>query len=261
FASTLTSGAPFGTGAMALGGGGILQFSPSDSTTVASGSGATCSFGPGAGTVQVGGTASYVVTLGGNTDTKTPNMVRASAGSLAIAPGGGMAALGDTRNIEVAGTSGNLPAITNGIVAPYIIGVDNDDFGSGGFLAYDLTRGFVPATLTSSSQVGIGKVPSNAIYEVVNPQMIADNANVQVAALEMDGGEIDGNRGNLLVGSQQGGDVAGLIMNGGSIYAATLAFGAAEGVIYTNDGSLSTSINSMIIGSGGLTTFGPGALV
>jgi len=36
FASTLTSGAPFGTGAMALGGGGILQFSPSDSATVAS---------------------------------------------------------------------------------------------------------------------------------------------------------------------------------------------------------------------------------
>src|SRR6516162_2133440 len=77
----------------------------------------------------------------------------------------------------------------------------------------------------------------------------------------MDGGEIEGNRGNLLVGSQEEGDVAGLIMNGGSIYAATLAFGEAEGVIYTNDGSLGTAINSVIIGSGGLTTFGPGALV
>lgn len=258
-ASTQAAGAPFGTGPMGLSGGGILQFSPDGTATIASAQEATCAFGPGGGILQPAGSASYTLTIGGYTNGQTPNLNRLSAGTLAIAPGAGLAELGSSQQVLVAGSGGNLPAVSNGIVAPYIIGMDNDSAGSGGFLTYD--AGFQAAVSVSSAKVGISKVTSDMVYEVVDQQTIDGTGSTQVAALEMNGGEIDGGDGSLLIGSQQSGDVAGVIMNGGNINVGSLFFGEAEGVIYTNDGGLSTGIYSAIAGSAGLTVFGPGALV
>ncbi len=42
----------------------------------------------------------------------------ANDGTLAIVPGGGIAALGSSQKVLVAGTDGNLPIATNGIVTP-----------------------------------------------------------------------------------------------------------------------------------------------
>ena len=61
----------------------------------------------------------------------------------------------------------------------------------------------------------------------------------------------------LMVGPQTSGP-AGLILNGGTIITSNLNFGAAEGVIYASRAG--GTISSIIQGSGGLTTFGPGAL-
>jgi autotransporter-associated beta strand protein len=77
----------------------------------------------------------------------------------------------------------------------------------------------------------------------------------------MAGGTIDGSNATLQVGSQAAGDFAGLIMNGGTISAATLAFGATEAVIYAaNPANVDLSIDATLSGTGGLTLTGPGTV-
>jgi autotransporter-associated beta strand protein len=260
-ASTQTSGSPFGTGSVALSGGGVLMLCPansaSTSVTIASSAGAVCTIEAGGGTIALAGSGAFDVLLGGNTKGDTGNIARAGRGTLVIAPGGGIAGLGSNQNLQVVGGKGNQPRVSNGMVAPFIVGQDSDSGGSGSFLTY-ASAGFQPAATVTSDRLGIDKVKSTMVYEVVDSQTLDSKA--QVAALEMNGGEIDGT-GTLLIGSQATGDVAGLIMNGGSIYADTLAFGQAEGAIYTNNGGSGTAIYSAIAGTAGLTTFGPGGLV
>jgi autotransporter-associated beta strand protein len=262
-ASSLPSGTPFGSGAMSLSGGGLLVFPPDGDAAIASANDCNVSFGAGGGTLQLGGQATCTVTIGGYVDGKTPNLNRLTAGTLVIAPGSGLAELGSSKGqqVVVAGSGDNLPVTSNGIVAPYIVGQDNDGAGSGGFLAYNSDNsGFQAAVAVSSAKVGIGKVKGDMVYEVIGDQTIEGSGKATVAALEMNGGSIYGPDGTIVVGSQQAGDVAGLIMNGGNIAAGTLVFGASEGVIYTNNGELSTAIESTIEGSAGLTVFGPGQL-
>ena len=262
-ASTQTSETPFGSGAVTLA-GGALQLScdgAAASVLIASGLGARCNLSTGGGSLQLAGSGAYTVAIGGNTDGKTQNIHRTTAtATLIIAAGAGIAELGHTQQVYVVGTGGNLPAVSNEIVAPCIVGVDNDMAGSGSFLTYSETKGFQAATLKSSATTIIDDVTSDMVYEVVDEQTIGV-ASVQVAALEMNGGEINGSAASLLVGSQASGDVAGLIMNGGNINAGTLSFGAAQGFIYSNLGDGSTGISSVISGSAGLTVFGRGGLV
>ena len=260
-ASTQSSGTPFGTGAITLSAGGILQFSPNGAAAIASASDVNFTIGDGGGTLQLSGTEPYVVTVGGYIDQATPNIDRATAGTLIIAPGGGIAQLGSQQQVIVAGSAGNLPVVAgNGIVAPYILGQDDDENSSGAFLTYDAKAGFEPVATTSSQKVGINKAQAGDIYEVVDDQTIMQNATVEIAALEINGGEIDGVGSTLAVGSQASGDYAGIIMNGGLIEVGTLAIGDAEGLIYTSDTQAGTAIGATVSGSQGLTTFGPGAL-
>ena len=96
------------------------------------------------------------------------------------------------------------------------------------------------------------------IYQVVNLQTL--DATIQVAALQMNLGGLYG-QGTLLVGSQQNGDVAGLILNAALLGISTLSFGEAEAVIYTSGIIGAGTVTSVIVGSGGLTLCGPGWLV
>lgn len=261
-ASTQTSGAPFGTGGVTLEGGGLQLGVDADgavTATIASGPGGTLAIDAGAGDLILTGTGSYAVTIGGNTDGSTANLTRVAAGTLVLAPGGGTTALGATQQVAVAGSDANLPAVSNGIVAPWLLGQDSDAASSGVFLDYN-EAGFDPATVTLSSDVGIGQLSGDdTVYDVVDTQTLQGEAAATVAALEIANGEVAGADATLTVGSQDSGDVAGVILNGGTSTVGTLAFGASEAVIYTsNDGGV---ITSMLSGSGGLTTFGPGSLL
>jgi autotransporter-associated beta strand protein len=265
-ASTRTSGTPFGNYSITLMGGGNLEFRPDASTgqsvnaEIASGSHGTLVLDAGGGSLTLSGSGSYRVVIGGNDDGALANIVRNSGGTLVIAPGGGVAELGQTQQLLVAGTAANLPVVTNGIVAPYMVGVDDDTASSGKFLTYSASAGFASATTVSSAEVGINGVSADAVYEVVDSQAVESGGVPQVAALEVNGGAITGADASLLVGSQASSDVAGLIMNGGSIATASLSFGAAEGLIYSNMADGGSQIAAAINGSAGLTLFGPGTL-
>jgi autotransporter-associated beta strand protein len=259
-ASALPSGLPFGSGAMSLAGGStLLLFAESAvEAAIASDAGAAFTIGDGGGTLQLLGDVSYLVTIGGNKDGTTPNIARATAGNLVIAASGGVAGLGDAQQIVVAGTGDNTPGITNGIVAPYILGQDNDEAGSGAFLTYDNVAGFKAAATVSSADIGINQVSSDAVYRVVGDQAIDPGGMPQVAALEVDGSTVNGFDGGLLVGSQAGGDIAGVILNGADLLIGFLLFGDAESVIYASDAN--AAIAAVIAGTAGLTVCGPGTL-
>ena len=261
-ASTQTSGAPFGTGTVTLQGGGALQLWQdavvSVDVTIASGEGAALTTWGGGGALQLSGDNEYIVTIGGNTDGTTPNVSWTDFGSLLLVPGGGLAELGVSQTVLVAGSDGNLPVVTNGIVAPYILGQDNDTASSGAFLTYDSSIGFQAAPTVLSTDVGINDLPRNTVYEVVDIQTIDSGGQPQVAGLEVSGGEVAGTDAVLYVGSWQSGDNSGVILNGGSVTIPYLDFGEAEGVIYTS--AEGGTITSLIYGTAALTVFGPGAL-
>jgi autotransporter-associated beta strand protein len=265
-ASALASGMPFGSGALSLGGGGALALCPGAASAlkvqIASADGVGLTLGAGDGALQVQSGSPSAVTIGGNTDGATPNIVRAASATLRLQPSQGMVGLGSGQLVMVAGTGANQPALNNGIVAPYILGQDIDSWQSGTFLTYG-NGGFVPAATVSSTEVGINSVTPGTVYSVSDAQTIDQGATVQVAALALAGGTILGNA-TLQVGSQAAGDVAGVLINAGAIEAATLAFGAAEAVLYAGRGDPAGSgeptIASTLSGSGGLTMTGPGTL-
>jgi hypothetical protein len=260
-ASTQTSGAPFGTWTVILRNGGTLALAPETSDPVAveiaSGHLARFMVDAGGGTFRMDGTNDYFVTIGGCDDGELPNIVRANDGTLAIVPGGGITALGSSQKVLVAGTDGNLPPVTDGIVSPAILGIDTDL--SGKFLTYDAGNGFIAASPTLSTGLGINSVTAATVYEAVDSQTIDSGTAPQLAALELNGGTVSGNGAQLLVGSQAADGVAGIVMNAGSIDVDTLTFGAAEAIVYASvsDG---LEIASMLGGSGGLSLFGPGRL-
>jgi hypothetical protein len=180
--SNQTSGTPFGSSTMTVMGGGVLELGVGASTGVtvglASAGGATLAIDAGGGELQLDGTGTYQITIGGNSDGTTPNIARSAAGTLVIAPGAGTAALGSSQQLLVSGTGSNLPAVSNGIVAPYIVGQDVDDAGFGAFLTYDQSAGFQVAPVVVSSAVGINQVSSDTIYDVVDIQTISDGDTV-----------------------------------------------------------------------------------
>ena len=263
--STFSTGSitPFGTGPITLSGGGVLMFCPANSAsvtaTIASSDESVCMIAGGGGTIALAGKGSFKVTLGGNSQGSKANIDRQSAGTLVIAPGAGIAELGATQQLLVAGNGGNLPPVTNGMVAPYIIG--QDDYSTPGWGCF-LTYGVTGFTQAGSDVLQSGPGSSTTIYTVSSPDQVELDGTVEAWALAMSGGEISGKIGgsaNLLIGSQASGDSAGLIMNGGIIdTGVTVTFGDAEGVIYT---SSEGSINAAIAGTAGLTLFGPGTLV
>src|SRR5208282_2828483 len=105
---------------------------------------------------------------------------------------------------------------------------------------------------------GISSAGATAVY---NAGMATGSNTVStsatVLALDTEGQTVDTDGNTLTVGSGSG--QAGVILNGGTIEdstagAGTLAFGGAEGTIYSGSGN--GNISSIISGSGGITTFG-----
>ena len=258
-----TGGTPTGTGALALN-FGTLALSPTGagavSLALASDAGRRMTFGGGATlAVNRGGNSDLALTLGGHTDGTTPNLLRTGNGTLVLAIGSGIADLGGATRILVNGSAGNLPALTNGIVSPSIVGQDNDADRSGDFLTYG-ANGFARASYVLSSSTPINSASSTSIYWANTPQTVSSGSTAAVYALKVGAVTISSGGGTtiLQVGSQAAGAQGGVILNGGTIAASTLEFGAAQGLIYTGQGG--GVVSSQISGTGGLVTFGPGAL-
>lgn len=255
---------PLGTGSFVLTNGGIIGLTPSGSGgplvfAVASGSGSSVTFGAGGGAIEVnaGSYNSLSVTLGDASATST-NLIRQNAGTLVVVPSHGISALGTTEQVHVAGGASSRPATTNGMVAPYIVGQDNDADASGYFLDYNESVGFQKATVVSSLNTALNAAVSTDVYAADSDQTVATNGTASVYALQVNDADVSGTNATVQVGSQQAGDSAGVILNGGTISTSALNFGAAEGVVYTS--AAGGVISSTITSSTGLTTFGPGTL-
>jgi hypothetical protein len=235
-ATQLTSGTPLGLGPILLGNGGTLVLSPNASTLsvqIASGENATLAVGAGGGVLQLQSTGVAKVMIGAYADATTPNLTRTDAGTLILQPSQGVSLLYTDQLVLVAGTADNLPQVANGMVEPWMLGQDNDAAGSGAFLSYDDTYGFVAATVAMSDVQPINSATASMIYQVTpnDTQTITTGQTVQVAALEMDGGTIDASGAILQVGGQAASGFAGLVLNGGPISGGTLSFGASEAVV------------------------------
>jgi MYXO-CTERM domain-containing protein len=268
--SNVWTGQPLGTGSITLN-AGTLELSPeyvlaAVNLTAASAAGATFIFGQGSSLIlDANSNPSLTLTIGGNTDGVTPNLVRWGNGTLVIVAGDGAANLGTIDRLFVKGNlqGGNLPSLPDGIVAPYVVAQDNDANASADFVTC-LGNGFVIASypavanyLTTGS-TSITSAPSDAIFVADENQTLPAGRTAQVYALSVNGSTVSGgSNSGLEIGPMTSG-YGGLILNGGSVTVPQLVFGAAEGLVYASKAN--GTISSVIQGSGGLTTFGPGTL-
>jgi autotransporter-associated beta strand protein len=260
--SDVASGLPFGTGSITLD-ATTLQLTPIDESaavnlTLASGSGNELHFSDGAVLgLNRNGNTSLAVTIGGNTDGSTANISRAHAyATLTMVPASGLANLGSLESVIVKGSSGNLPAVTNGIVAPYIVGQDNDANSSGSFLTYG-SSGFAVASYVLGSATAIASAGTAAVFDANVAQSLSTSGTAQVYALRVDGVAVTGGTASdLKVGNQTSGE-GGIILNGGTINTRYLDFGSNQGVIY---GNLSGGTIAAVIRSGSLDVLGPGSV-
>jgi autotransporter-associated beta strand protein len=237
------------TGRLIYNGGGVLSLTPQPGQTL-------------------------TVTFGGATDGTRANLEASDTGTLTIAPAGGLAELGNTVFLMAAGHHDNLPAVANGIVSPAIVGQNSAaSFIAGDFLTYhtngsgNTTTGFGVASYTQASSIPINDSAVNAttVYEVNANQTLNAGSSVSLYALKVGTATTGpatvasgGGSTTLAVGPQAGGK-AGIILNGGTVSTSVLQFGAAEGVIYTS--TAGGVITSQILGTAGLTSFGPGMLI
>jgi hypothetical protein len=169
--TTLTSGTPFGIGSVSLQGGALVLSDGTDAVKmqIASSPGGVLMFCTGGGTLHLLSPAGSpaLVTIGGNTDGQVANLQRIDSGTLQLQPSQGLGALGADQQVLVAGSDGNLPIVSNGMVAPHILGRGGYPAWSGAFLTYG-SAGFAPASTVSSSDVPINSVTAETIYQVVD---------------------------------------------------------------------------------------------
>ncbi len=246
---------PFGNGDITLGGGTLAVRPAGSGQTVAvsgaNGPGSRLSSSAGAIIIDRGANTSLAFTVGSHTDGTTPNLVIAAGGSLVVGAASGIDALGASEKLLIAGSGGNLPANSNGIVAPAIVGTSaNSATQAGDFLRYDASNGFQKATYTLASDVGINSATSQMVYQADTNQTVTATATLHALKVN-DGKSVSGAAGSTL-------QTAGVILNGGTIGTETLTFSGAGGSIYT--GNQGGTVSAAISGSGGLTTFGPGRL-
>ena len=261
--ATETSGTPLGTGPITLA-GGTLGIAPSGSGSAVSLSGAnattstTLSYGPAAGAIALnnGGNTSVSFTAGGSAATLTRN----GAGTLVIAPsdptaGNAEADLGVSQQLFL---GSGTPPVTNGIANTSIIVQNNDAYQSGDFATYT-ANGFQGASVVGgiySANTNINTALPTDVFLAASSGTNTLSGAAAVYALNTNGQTITATGQTLTVGNNSG--QAGLILNGGTISGGTLAFGAAEGTIYTS--KVGGQITAAITGSGGITSFGPGTL-
>ena len=248
---TATNSNPLGTGSLTLS-GGTLQLAPSGSGNAIALFGATNAAstftysGGGVLRLNKGSQNSLSYSVGPGSGSV---LTRSSPGTLVIMPTA-IANLNSTESFMINGTA---PSIVNGMVSASIIGRDGTTDG-GDFLtyasgfavaAYDLTNTFTGADNTKKILISSAQTISanTTAYALRNDSTINLNPNV-----------------TLTIGN--GATQAGLILDNAVIQpasgTATQAFGAAEGMIYASGIS---SNRTVITGSGGIRTFGPGRLV
>lgn len=201
------------------------------------------------GALNIGSTATLALSGGaaGETVTFTNGINRGSAATLLLQPSSATS-LGTTEKVLF----GTAPTLANGIAAPWIVvtsGAANNPYD---FVTYG-ANGFTTATYNSTNI--ITATSSSVVKQGANATLAG---NTQAYALNIQKGfNVTIGGGNTLT-LGDGSNPAGLILNGGSgsgITGGTLAFGASEGVIW-NSGS--STITSVITGTGGLTFAGSG---
>lgn len=253
--SNQATGSPFGTGPITLN-GGTLALTPGGSgaavsLTSATGSTGTFSYGGGAVlSLDRGGNNLLTYTVGNGAGSP---LVRDAAGTLAIAAATGTANLGTLERFVVNGTP---PPVVNGMVAPSIVGQDNDANRSGDFLNYGV-NGFVRANYTQSTSTPITSATSSTVFEVNNAQTVPAGQTATVQALKVGAFTVGGGVGSTLSVAGVGGE-AGVILNGGTVGVPTLAVGSADLLAYASNAG--GTINSALTGSGRLVKYGPGTL-
>ncbi len=262
--SRTAAATPLGTGSIEMMRDAELFLEPNDTTpaaiaqTLASGSNSRLTYGGGNTLVlTLGHNISQSVTIGGYTDDATANLAQVGKGTFVISPSAGIAALGTTQKVLVAGGTGNQPVNTNGAVTPSIIGQDNDGHRSGRFLRYDAANGFVEASGVLSSAAPIGASTDQTIYIADTAQTIAANDTAAAYLLELRGADVTGGDGSKLqLGSQLANTQTGLILNGATLAVPEVAFGAADLYVYTSEEN--GTINGNLNGSGAVIFHGPG---
>jgi autotransporter-associated beta strand protein len=220
--------------------------------------------------LDAGGNAGVTLTLG-NTSNGNANIQQNGYGTLIIGAAQGLSSLGSATGdrLNLLGTSGSLPTVTNGIVSTWIVGQDDNTSTADGlsqkgtFLTYtgsgtsNTDTGFAAYNFTSSNFTA---ATNNTTVELVNTG-VSLGADTTVYSLEVDnGGSIALGNNKLIIGDGTRNPV-GLILNGGAITGGTLQTninGSDLDVYTSNDGG---TISSNITGNAALVKFGPGTLV
>ncbi|HEY5315101.1 MAG TPA: autotransporter-associated beta strand repeat-containing protein, partial [Pirellulales bacterium] len=241
-----------GTGPVTLDGGTlqVLGSASSPTTTI--------------DTLNVGGGALEINGYLGPNTVQVNNLNRTGAGSLVLIPFDGSGGnLGTTEVLNLPGAAG---LVANGILPAYLVAQTSTTNTTGDFTSLNLSNNVITATAAGvySSATTLDATTSTSVFLANSgtTNVLANGAD-SVYALRVDGVNItDGGATTLSVGSGTG--QAGVILNNAGGTAAgiavnSLAFGAAEGVVYTS-GDLANSISSPISGSAGLTVFGSGML-
>lgn len=221
-----------------------------------------------------GNNNSLSVTLGQNSTASVIN--RGAPGTLIIKPASGLANLGTAsgETLRVLGANSSAPpAVTNGIVAPWIVGQDTN--GKGDFLTYSgsgavTDTGFIVANYSATNS--FTGASASSVIKITSAQTIS--ADVSVYGLRNDS-TITINAGRSLSLETS---LAGLILNGGTIGGAgtfrtgvnnthtrtySIYTGIEGGVISSNMEIRSQGATgfSDISGNVALTKFGEGTLV
>jgi len=247
---------PLSSGSVNIG-GGTLFLNPGNATmavaySLASAPSSTLTYAGGAILgVKNGSNPSETVTIGNSGAASNSVINRSGNGTLVLYVNGTGATLasnlGSTMEVLVNGGV----ATTNGIVNPSIVG-DNPSNSNGDFLTYG-GSGFASAASLYTSSFGASNVyQPTAAVALAGPE--------SAYAINNGGFNIDLEGNILAVGSGSG--QAGIILNGAAVEdsagGGALAFGGAEGVLYSSNGN--PTISAKITGTNGLTTFGPGDL-
>ncbi len=199
--------------------GGAMRFAPTGSnmnvSLNAQGEGTRYMFNShSAIELDKGNNTSLAVTLGGTSATAV--FIRGGGpGTLVIKPGSGLANLGTAsgESLRIVGSSSNaVPVVTNGIVAPWIVGQDTN--GKGDFLTYSGTGGVTDTgfqVATYSATNSFAGATSASVIKVTSAQTIS--ADTSVYGLTNDS-TININSGRVLSLELNN---SGLILNGGTI--------------------------------------------
>ena len=260
--SSATSGSPLGSAAINLS-GGTIAFAPSGSgaaISLAAASAAALNYGnasvsAGGGilSLSAGTNTSVTITVGSS---GSPAFNRVGNGTMVIASVDSTSALnklGGTDRVLVA-SGATAPSLLNGIVSTSILGQSKDTNLSGDFLTYN-GNGFGIATYTSGALSGGTAFADTRVFNMNAATALSTTA--AVYALK-NSAIAETGAGTISIGDNTAGDQAGLINDGGSI-ASPIAFGAAEGTIYTS--SAGATLSGAISGTGGVTLFGPGTVI